>query len=59
MSRPVLEIVIGTIMIVDQKWMAAVTKSPVKAGMCSAERAEGKGISHFLGGLQDDFGVGD
>ena len=58
-SRPILEIVIGTVMIVDRKWMAAVTESPVKAGVCSAERAEGEGISHFLGGFQDDFGVRD
>ena len=57
MSRPILEIVIGTVMIVDGKWMAAVTESPVKAGVCLAERAEGEGVSRFLGGLRDDFGI--
>ena len=58
-SRPVLEVVIRTVMIVNRKWMAAVTESPVKAGMCSTERVEGEGISCFLGGFRDDFGIGD
>ena len=59
MSRPVLEIVIGTVMVVDRKRMSAVTELPIKAGVCSTERAESEGISRFLGGFRDDFGVRD
>ena len=55
-SRPVLEIVIGTVVVVNRKRMSAVTKSPIKASVRSTERAESEGISRFL---QDDFGVGD
>ena len=58
-SHPVLEIVIRTVIVVDRKWMSAVAESPIKASMCSVERAEGEGISHFLGVLRDDFGVRD
>ena len=50
-SHPVLEVVIRTVIVVDRKWMSAVTESPVKTGVRSAERAESEGISHFLGGL--------
>ena len=59
MSCPILEIVIGTVVVVDQKWMPAITESPIKAGMCSTKRAEGEGVSCFLGGFRDDFGVRD
>ena len=58
-SHPILEVVIRTVIVANRKRMFAVTESPVKAGVCSAERAEGEGISHFLGGFQDDFGVRD
>ena len=58
-SRPVLEIMVGTVLIVDRKGMATVAKSPIKAGMCSSERAEGEGIPGFFRGLRDDFGVRD
>ena len=50
-SHPVLEVVIGTVIVVDRKRMPAVTESPIKAGVCSTKRAEGEGISRFLGGL--------
>ena len=46
-------------MIVDRKRMAAITESPVKAGVHSAKGAESEGISRFLGGLQNDFGIRD
>ena len=59
MSHPILEVVIRTVIVVDRKWMSAVTESPIKAGMCSTERVESEGISRFLGGLRDDFGVRD
>ena len=39
--------------------MAAVTESPIKAGMCSSERAAGERIPSFFRGLRDDFGVGN
>ena len=39
--------------------MAAVTKSPIKAGVCSSERTKGEGISGFLGVLRNDFGGRD
>ena len=59
MSRPVLEVVIGTVLIVDRKRMTAVTESPVKASVRSSERAEGERIPSFLRGLRDNFGVRD
>ena len=58
-SCPVLKIVIGTVLVVDRKGMAAVTESPIKAGMRSSERAKGERIPSFFRGLQDDFGVRD
>ena len=58
-SRPVLEIMKGAVLIVDRKRVAAVTESPIKAGVCSSERAEGEGIPSFFRGLRDDFGVRD
>ena len=59
MSRPVLEIVIRTVLIVDRKRVAAVTESPIKAGVCSSKRSEGERIPSFLRGLRDDFSVRD
>ena len=58
-SHPVLEVMIRTVIVVDRKWMSAVTESPVEAGVCSAERTESEGISRFLRGFRDDFGVRD
>ena len=58
-SCPILEVMIRTAIVADRKWMPAVTESPIKAGMCSTERAESKGISCFLRGFRDDFGVRD
>ena len=58
-SRPVLEIMERAVLVVDRKRVAAVTKSPIKAGVCSSERAEGEGIPSFLRIFGNDFGVGD
>ena len=58
-SRPVLEIMEGAILVVDRKGVAAVTESPIKAGVCSSERAKSKGIPSFFRGLRDDFGIGN
>ena len=58
-SHPVLEIVVGTILVINRKRVAAVTESPIKAGMHSLERAEGERIPSFLRGFRDDFGVRD
>ena len=58
-SCPVLEIVEGAVLIVDRKGMAAVAESPIKAGVCSSERAKGERVPSFFRGLGDDFGVRD
>ena len=50
-SRPILEIVIGAVVVADRKRVSAVTESPVQAGMGSAERMESKGVSCFLRGF--------
>ena len=50
-SRPILEIMVGAVVVADQKQMSAVTESPIEAGMRSAERTESEGISHFLRGF--------
>ena len=58
-SHPILEVVIRAVIVSDQKQMSAVTESPIKAGVCSAERTESEGISRLLRGFRDDFGVRD
>ena len=58
-SRPVLEIVIGAVLVVDRKRVAAITESPIKAGVCSSKRVEGERIPSFLRGFRNDFGIGD
>ena len=58
-SCPILEIVVGAIIVSDRERMSAITESPVKAGMGSVERTESEGISRFLRGFRDDFGVRD
>ena len=47
------------VLIVDRKRVAAVTESPIKAGVCSSKRAESEGIPSFFRGFRDDFGVRD
>ena len=46
-SRPVLEIVEGAVVVWNRKWMSAVTESPIKAGVSSVKRAKDKGISRL------------
>ena len=58
-SRPILEIVIGAVVVVDRKQVSAVTESPIEAGVRSAERMESEGVSRFLRGFQDNFSVRD
>ena len=58
-SRPVLEIMKRAVLIVDRKGMTAVAESPIKAGVCSSERAEGEGIPSFFGVLRNNLGVRD
>ena len=58
-SHPVLEIMVGAVIVVDRKRMSTVTKSPIEAGMCLVERAESEGVSCFLRGFRDDFSIGD
>ena len=58
-SRPVLEVVIRTVIVADQKWMSVITKSPIETSVCSAEGAESEGIPCLPGGFRDDFSVRD
>ena len=46
-SQPVLEVVEGTIIVWDQKWMSAITELPIKASVGSAKGTKNEGISHF------------
>ena len=46
-SRPILEVVIRTVIVADRKRMSTVTESPIEAGVCLAERTESEGISRF------------
>jgi hypothetical protein len=46
-SRPVLEIMEGAVVVADREPVSGVTESPIKAGMGSTEGAEDNGISHF------------
>ena len=46
-SRPVLEVVKGTVIVWNRKWMSAVTESPIKASVSSAKRAKDEGISRL------------
>ena len=50
-SHPILEIIVGAVVVADRKQVSTVTESPIEAGMHSAERTESKGISHFLRGF--------
>ena len=50
-SHPILEIVIGTIVVSDRKQVSAVTELPIKTGMGSMERMESEGVSCFLRGF--------
>ena len=58
-SCPILEVVIRTVIVANRKQMAAVTESPIEAGVCPAERAESKGISCFPREFRDNFSIGD
>ena len=58
-SLPILEVMEGAVLIVDRKGVAAVAESPIKASVCSSERAKGERIPGFFGIFRNDFGVGD
>ena len=58
-SCPILEIMVGAIIVLDREQMSAVTESPIETGVGSAERMESEGISCFLRGFRDDFGIRD
>ena len=49
MSRPVLEIVKGTIVVWDRIWMSVVTEPPIETGVDFAKLGEGEGVSAFEG----------
>ena len=48
-SRPVLEVVEGAVVVWNRKQMSTVTESPIKAGVGSAKRAKDEGISRLQG----------
>ena len=58
-SRPVLEVMEGTVIVWNRKRMSAITELPIKAGVSSAKRAKDEGISHLQGCFQDNFGIRD
>ena len=47
-SRPVLEIMKGAVLIVDRKRVAAVAESPIKASVCSSKRAKSERVPSFF-----------
>ena len=48
-SRPVLEIVEGTVVVWDRIWMSVVTEPPVETGVDFSKLRKGKGVSAFEG----------
>jgi len=57
-SRPVLEIVEGTIIVLDGMRVSQVTESPIKASVGSSKGGEGKGVAGFERFVANDVGVG-
>jgi hypothetical protein len=49
----------GTVIVADREWMSAVTESPIKAGVSSAEGAKDKGVFCFQGRFRNDLGIGN
>ena len=56
-SRPVLEVMEGAVVVWDRERMSTVTESPIKAGMSSAKGTKDEGVSCLQGCFRDDFGV--
>ena len=48
-SRPVLEIVEGTVIVWDRIWMSVVTEPPVETGVDFSKLGKGKGVFAFEG----------
>ena len=48
-SRPVLEIVEGTVVVWDRIWMSVVTEPPVETGVDFAKLRKSKGVFAFEG----------
>ena len=48
-SRPVLEIVEGTVVVWNRIWMSVITEPPIKAGVDFTKLGKGKGVSALEG----------
>ena len=48
-SRPVLEIVEGTIVVWDRVWMSVITEPPIETGVDFMKLRKGKGVSALKG----------
>ena len=48
-SRPVLEVVEGTVVVWNRVWMSVVTELPIKTGVDFTKLGKGKGVSTFEG----------
>ena len=48
-SRPVLEIMEGTVVVWDRIWMSVVTEPPIKTGVDFSKLRKSKGVSAFEG----------
>ena len=46
-SRPVLEVMEGAVVVWNRIWMSVVTEPPIKAGVDFMKLGKGKGISAF------------
>ena len=46
-SRPVLEVVEGTVVVWNRVWMSVVTEPPVKTSVDFTKLRKGKGVSAF------------
>ena len=48
-SRPILEIVEGTVVVWNRIWMSVVTEPPIETGVDFTKLRKGKGVSAFEG----------
>ena len=48
-SRPVLEVVEGTVVVWNRIWMSVVTEPPIETGVDFTKLGKGEGVSAFKG----------
>ena len=46
-SRPILEVMEGTVVVWNRIWMSVVTEPPIETGVDFTELRKGKGVSAF------------